>query len=433
MPVQNRKLTQRQRLLDGMVVVTNRDGAGNATIAAVTKESGISRPSFYEHFRSVRELFIAAVVDVHERLLEQVRASIEQGPPEQALARAVSATFAFVGSEPAGARFLMKETLAGGPDGLDARDAGLARSAEAIEASLEQAPAGSSIPDLPVAAVLGAIHRLLAARLRRGERIHPGLERDLLAWIGRYAVPAGARRWRALTPLAAPPRSPYLPPTALRAPVPLPQGRTRLSEDEIIERQRQVIMFAVAQLVQERGYAAVTVPDIIRAAHVGYPGFHRLFADKQDAFSAVHELGFQYLMATAAGAYFAGSSWPERIWEALRAMTQSIDDTPAFAHVAFVEAYAVGPRGIQRVEDSHIAFAIFLQEGYRAQGEGEEPPSQLALEAIVNTAFEIVYLQTRAEAKPRTAGMLAQLVQVCLTPFVGTTTANALIDAKLAT
>jgi AcrR family transcriptional regulator len=433
MPVQKRKLTQRQRLLDGMVAVSNRHGPAGATIAAVIKESGISRPSFYEHFRNGHELFVAAIVDLNARLLEQVRESVEQGAPEQALHSAVRATLAFVASRPEGARFLMKETLAGGPDGLDARDAGLAKTAQVVDGALKRAPDSSAIPDLPVAAVLGAIHRLLAARLRRGERALGALERDLLAWIEGYAAPADAQRWRKLKLLAAPARSPYLPPTALRPPPPLPPGRTRLSEDEIGERQRQLIMFAVAQLVQERGYAAVTVPDIIRAAHVGHPGFHRLFADKQEAFSAVHELGFQYLMATAAGAYFAGSSWPERIWETLRAMTQSIDDTPAFAHVAFVEAYAVGARGIQRVEDSHIAFAIFLQEGYRAQGASETPPSQVALEAIVSTVFEVVYLQARSSFEPKTAGLLAHLVHICVAPFIGVDAANDFLDAQLAT
>jgi AcrR family transcriptional regulator len=191
-------------------------------------------------------------------------------------------------------------------------------------------------------------------------------------------------------------------------------------------------MFATSQIVQERGYTAATVAEITRLAGVDGRAFYRLFADKQEAFSAIHELGFQYLMAATAGAFFAGKSWPERIWEAFRAAAQSIDDTPTFAHVAFVEAYAVGPRGIQRVEDTHTAFTIFLQEGYRFQTDGDAPPSRLALEAIITTIFEIIYVQTRASAKPKTAGLLAHFVHLCLAPFIGVTATDGFIDEQLA-
>jgi AcrR family transcriptional regulator len=430
--VQKRKLTQRERLLAGTVAAANRDGYAGANVSAIIGEAGISRVTFYEYFEDREECFAAAVVDLHERLLETVREIVEAGAAEQALAGAIRATLAFVGSEPGNARFLMKEALAGGAKALDARDQGLASTAKLVEDALERAPENTAVPDLPVAAVLGAIHRLLASRLRRGERVFVALESDLLEWVESYGAPTAAQRWRKLDPLAAPERSPYLPPTALRAPARFAAGRPRLSEEEIAENQRQRIMFAVAQVVQERGYTATTVLEIARAAHVGSGTFYRLFADKQEAFSAIHELGFQYLMAAAAGAYFAGGSWPERIWEGFRATTQSIDDTPAFAHVAFVEAYAVGPREIQRVEDSHVAFTIFLQEGYRCQSESDRPPSQLALEAIISTIFEIVYLRARASAQPRTAGLLAHLAHICLTPFIGATAANELIDAQLA-
>ena len=141
------------------------------------------------------------------------------------------------------------------------------------------------------------------------------------------------------------------------------------------------------------------------------------------------ELGFQYLMATTAGAFFAGKTWPERLWEAFRAAAQSIDDTPTFAHVAFVEAYAVGPHAIQRVEDSRAAFTIFLQEGYRWQQSGA-PPSRLALEAIITTIFEIVYLQARASATPKTAGFVSHFLHLCLTPFIGAAAANELIAKR---
>ena len=189
-------------------------------------------------------------------------------------------------------------------------------------------------------------------------------------------------------------------------------------------------MFATSQVVSERGYTAATVAEITRVAGVDGREFYRLYADKQEAFSAIHELGFQYLMAVTAGAFFAGSSWPERIWEAYRAATQSVQENPTVANVGFVESYAVGPRGIQRVEDSRVAFTIFLQEGFRV-AEGGPAPSRPALEAIVTMIFELVYREARASAEPQTTTLLAQITHLCLTPFMGSTATNAFIDAKL--
>jgi TetR/AcrR family transcriptional regulator len=431
-PLQNRrKATQRERLLSGMVAAANREGYAGANVSNVIGEAGVSRPTFYDYFEDRDDCFIATVVDVHKHLLGRVRDAVAEGPPEHALTASIEAMVAFADSRPAEARFLTKEALAGGPGALDARDAGIREIARVIERAFKRVPAETAIPDVPLVAVLGAVHRLLASRLRRGERALGGLQEDLVAWTQSYTEPARTKRWRTLDRLPAPERSPFLGRTALRPPALLPPGRPRIPEAEIAENHRQRIMFATAQVVQERGYTAATVAEILRHASVDGRVFYRLFADKQEAFSAIHELGFQYLMAATAGAFFAGKSWPERIWEGFRAATQSVDDTPTFAHVAFVEAYAVGPGAIQRVEDSRVAFTIFLQEGYGYQKDGT-PPSRVALEAIITTIFEIVYLQARASARPKTAALLGHIVHVCLTPFVGPEAADGFIDGKLA-
>jgi AcrR family transcriptional regulator len=426
-----RRATQRERLLAGMIDAANRDGYGDASVARVLAEAGVSRATFYDYFGDRDECFIAAITAVQERLLEGIIAAVEAVPPDQALASALRATFAFAESERDEARFLMSESLAGGPKALDARDAGLRETAQLIESKFSRAPAEAVVPDLPVLAVLGATHRLLATRLRRGERALNAQLEALITWTASYGQLAGEHRWRKLKPHRAPARSPYLSPVVLPPPRSPGPGRPRVSEAEVVENHRRRIMFATAQIVQERGYPAVRVAEITRRAGVDGHTFYQRFTDKQEAFGAIHELGFQYLMASTAGAFFTEGTWPQRIWEALRAASQIIDDAAAFSHVAFVEAYAIGPQGVQRVEDSRMAFAIFLQEGYRDERSVAVPPSRLALEAIVTTIFEIIYLQVRANAKPRTARLLAHMVHICLTPFLGAELAAELIAMQM--
>jgi AcrR family transcriptional regulator len=45
-----RKSTQRERLLNGVITVANRDGSSRASVSAVIAEAGVSRPTFYDYF-----------------------------------------------------------------------------------------------------------------------------------------------------------------------------------------------------------------------------------------------------------------------------------------------------------------------------------------------------------------------------------------------
>jgi AcrR family transcriptional regulator len=425
-----RRATQLERLLDGMIAAAGRGGYANASVSAVIEEAGVSRPTFYEYFENREACFAATLTHVHEQLLAAVEDALTVAAPDTALQAAVSAVVAFAAAYPAQARFLMKDALAGGPGALDVRDRGIAEIAARIEDVYERGAPGAEIAAVPLAAVIGAVYRMLAARLRRGEQSFGDLGAQLGGWLASYRAPIGAHRWRALERHGAPERSPYLMPPALRSPEPLRAGRQRLPKEEIAENHRKRIMFATAQAVREHGYSAVTVAMIMKLAGLDGRAFYRLFADKSEAFTAIHELGFQYLMSAAAGAFFACEGWPERIWEGLRAATQSIDDTPAFAHVGFVEAYAVGPAAIQRVEDSRTAFTIFLREGHRCQDPAKPAPSDVALEAIVTSIFEIIYLDARASPEPQVALLLAHLVHLALTPFIGVGPANAFLRSR---
>src|ERR1700722_1379936 len=190
-----RKSTQLERLLAGMVAAANEGGYTGATVSEVIAHAGVSRPTFYDYFGDRDECFLACVKDLRARLLEEVRASVGERAPGDALTGAVEAHFAFAATEPANARFLMTEVLAGTSAALDARDHGLKKIAQTVERALGGAPAEQPIPDLPVAITIGAVQRLLGSRLRRGERALDGAREDLLSWIGSYARPARANRW----------------------------------------------------------------------------------------------------------------------------------------------------------------------------------------------------------------------------------------------
>jgi AcrR family transcriptional regulator len=432
MSTRDRKSTQRERLLVGMVEVANRRGYTAATVSAVIAEAGVSRPTFYDYFEDRDDCFRRTVEDIQDELVADVAAALKVRPGSEAASGAVEALISYAAAKPARARFLMAESIAAGVDALDARDLGIAQLAQMIRDAEADAPEGASLPDVDARVLVGSIYRMIATRLRRGEMTITKLLNDLIEWLCSFARPSSARRWQTLSPVPVGARSPHVPELPLqRMPGVLPPGRPRLSEQEIGENHRLRILYATARMAELKGYSATTVAEITRLASVDGRVFYRHFADKQEAFAAVHEVGFQQVMDVTAKAFFAAEGWPQRSWEAARALTGLLQANPLVAHVGFVEAYAGGQATVQRIEDSHTAFMFFLQEGLVHTKPGETP-SRVAMEAIIASVFEVIYLQTRGDGELQIAGALPHVAHLWLTPFLGVDGADDFIDRQLA-
>lgn len=423
--------TQRERLLTAVVEEVGERGLEHTTIADVIARAGVSRPTFYAHFSDRQACVLATLRGVQATLLAQIAQEISRQEPQRAAQATIVALLEFAEAQPAAARMLMNEALAGGSEMLDARDEGLDASVALIEAAYRELPEDSLLPDLPGELAIGAVHRVLASRLRRGERGLLSLQDDLLNWIAGFERPIAEHRWAQERSYPPPARSPFLPEAPLRPPLALPRGRPRRPAGAITENQRLRIIFATAAVIAERSYLMTSVAEIVRAADVDPRVFYSLFSDKQDALMAVHELGFHRTMAITAGAFFASDEWPTRIWEAVRAFTQGLDQNPSFSRLVLIESHCGSPETVQRLEDLMAGFTIFLQEGYQFEAGNGRGPSTLALEAIAAANMELLYRQAR-KSRAQVAAQLPAIAYNCLAPFVSPSRAEELIDKLVA-
>jgi AcrR family transcriptional regulator len=424
----DRKGTQRERLLEGMLLAAVRRGYAGANVAQVIAHAGVSRPTFYEYFLDRDDCFLAVHREFSAQLLGHVREAVDSEPPEQAVQAGVKTLFRRAQARPERARFLVNETLAGGSRALDQRDLLIGQIEQIIENARARASPHVPTPDMPTKALLGGICGLLAPRLRRNEYDLADVAKEIDIWIESYSRPLAQHRWRTLEP--GPPLLParHLSELALQPPPALPRGRPSLSSAEIARHQRDRIVYATARVAAEKGYGAATIADITAAAGVDRRVFYAHFHDKQEAFLAAHELGFQQTMAVSASAFFSCEEWPERIWEGLHAGSYFNATHPVIAHIGYIEAHAVGSPAIQRVDDSRAAFKIFVQEGYR---HAIEPPPPITPDAQAATIFEIGYRYARKrqlELLPRLTSHAAYLV---LAPFLGPERATEFVDARL--
>lgn len=424
----DRRSTQRERLIAGMIAATHRYGYLGANVSQVIAIAGVSRPTFYEYFEDKDDCFIAAHREISRFLVWEIRRAVETSEPEQAVEAAIRALIGLAEAFPDRASLLVNESMAAGRRGLDERDRLIDKLAQVVDEALAQASSQELTPDLPIQVVFGAGRWLLAAPLRRGERDLSALTEEFVRWVELYNTPSAEHRWHALAPGPSLAPSPYVSEISLRPPPAIPPGRSKLSKSEIARNQRERILFATAEQAAGKGFNMTTVADITETARVDRRVFYKHFRDKRQAFLAVHELGAQQMMALSASAFFSAEAWPDRVWEALRASTQFQATHPVITHIGFVESHAVGPIAIQRVDDSRAAFSIFLQEGNQQAG---QLASSTIMEAIAGSAFEICYRVARRGESEQMSRYTCSAAYIVLAPFIGAATANAFIEEKL--
>ncbi len=117
---------QRERLIAGLAEAIAENGYSGTTIAHITRHAAVSRRTFYEHFSSKDECFVAAYDTVMEELRERVSAAFEgAGDWPHAVKAGIGAMLEFLAAEPSLARLCMVEALVAGPVVVERYDAAI--------------------------------------------------------------------------------------------------------------------------------------------------------------------------------------------------------------------------------------------------------------------------------------------------------------------
>jgi AcrR family transcriptional regulator len=418
----------RERLIDAAAELIGQGTYATTTVAQIARHARVSSATFYTLFRDKEQCLLAAHRRAAEALLERIG---EQGAVDQerggARVGALAAIVELARSEPDVLSLLFDEVTLATRSGLQARDALIS----AIEALIERERAAAqqgSAPDLPARVVLGAALRLLVRRAHHPEASLGELRDGLDRWL-RYYERSGAPPWQALTPVAELKTGPATIVT-LSAPQRPGRGRSNRSREQSAANQRERILHATAAVCTEQGYAATSVADVVAAAGVAREVFYTHFRDKQDAFMAAYETGFQGLMSATVGAFFTSAPWPERVWSALRAYADFMANYPTFAYLGMVESHTVSQELIDLVDERVMAFTLFLEEGQRPPYRGEPLPDVVP-EAIAMAIYEVTSHMLRHGRGEEVPGLVPLIAYVVLSPYLGATEATRFVEDRL--
>jgi len=184
---------QRERLVAGLAEAVAENGYSGTTIAHITRHAAVSRRTFYEHFSSKDECFVAAYDTVMTELRERVSEGFEEAEDWPHAVRAgIAAMLAFLAAEPHLARLCMVEALVAGPVVVERYDAAIKSFVPYFQTGREGRPPevlARLSPTTEEALVGGMVslisRRIIAGRAEELEELLPDLvEFTLTPYLG---------------------------------------------------------------------------------------------------------------------------------------------------------------------------------------------------------------------------------------------------------
>lgn len=161
---------QRERLIAGLAESVARHGYDGTTVETITREAAVSRRTFYEHFQTREECFLAAYDAVIERLRERLQAAFDSEADWPTQIRAgIAAMLDFLVAEPALARLAMVEPFVAGPSILERYDAAVQAFVPFFRAGRERLPDPDSLPETTEETLVGGIMSLITRRVMSGD------------------------------------------------------------------------------------------------------------------------------------------------------------------------------------------------------------------------------------------------------------------------
>jgi AcrR family transcriptional regulator len=198
-PLEVRLQVQKHRLFEAAAVVFSRSGYAEASAEAISRQAGMSKATFYEHFANKEECLIALFEHSSSKLLDALLTASRGADRnyEERHRAGLRAILETVDSNPTMAQAILVETVGAGPRVAELRDAALNDIAQVMyeltvrAAALTGGPAFSS-PD-EAFAIVGATFELVSRQLRTGQPatvldLQPLIERLIL---GLLSQPAG--------------------------------------------------------------------------------------------------------------------------------------------------------------------------------------------------------------------------------------------------
>jgi AcrR family transcriptional regulator len=212
---------------------------------------------------------------------------------------------------------------------------------------------------------------------------------------------------------------------------PLPAGRHGFSREQVAHNQRERLIAGLATAVAEKGYRAVTITDVTKAARVSRRVFYENFEGKEECFLATFEVVVGHIRELTDEATASLDVWPEQAVAAARAVLLFFAQEPDLARLCLVESQAAGPLVSARFHEAVHEVVPYLEQGRNLR----DSDRQLPPTTEESTLGALILLAGRKVAAGE-AGQLEELLpdfaEFILAPYLGAEAAGRLVRSQAA-
>lgn len=392
---------QRERLFAALVAVVAEKGYEGTRVEDLLELSGVSRSAFYEHFSDKQDCLLAAIEAFVGPTIGGIAAANGQVAGEERARTALEALVRQIVAQPAASRLCFVEIFAAGPRAVEQIDRATDACQNFVSAALEETPGHEQLPPEIVRATIGGLRKVIHTRLYRGEEDElPELVPQLWSWV-----------------LSYPP-----PPAPLRRPRTRPPTRTANLEGYD---QAERILRALASVVAEKGYPAMTVGDIAARASISLSTFYANFSEKEEATLAAVDSGSAQMLATTLPAFRRAPDWPHAVRGAFGSMFAFCAAETEYTTLGAVDVYAAGKRALEQRDRVMESMEALLVPGY----ERKPDASPIAGEAIGGAIYSMIYDQIKRGGAESMQEIAPLATYITLAPFIGADEACAVANS----
>ena len=189
----------------------------------------------------------------------------------------------------------------------------------------------------------------------------------------------------------------------------LPRGRHALSREVVRASQRQRLLEAAAAVANQKGFAAMTITDVVAQAGTSRRAFYDHFESKQECSLAAFTMIAEDLLRVTAERFDPSLDRAGRARIVIDSFLDYLVAHPVYAWFYFVDVNTIGAAGVARRHDvqRRIAEMIVALRTDVRRGQPEIPPlSDQHAHAIVGAVDHIVS-QALHERGPQRLGELS--------------------------
>jgi AcrR family transcriptional regulator len=183
--------------------------------------------------------------------------------------------------------------------------------------------------------------------------------------------------------------------------------------------QRARLSHGIVRAVAEKGYAKVTVADVVAIAGVSRRTFYEHFKDVEDCFVEAYDSATRAILAEVEAAVRAArlEDWHDRFEVSIAAYLRALSSDPAVARACLVDIVGAGPRAVEARRHVYQQFARQMMALRHGPGDAKAQIPEVQFSAAVGAIGELVLnhiVDEGAESLPELTPTLVRVGWVLL-------------------